>query len=249
MGWTKIRHGRDLALQELDKYYEGPIRGLQLAPEFYKLLGSDALKNTPLGRSLNIQNQILGEISASLGGQAFGRGKGKGAGQLPPDMVSAIGENLTSNLAAAGIEGSPAGAVQAAMRFSGASENIRQQRIQQGLNAVNMLGGAGIMPSASQFLNLGAQKAESAARYQYNFGEQQQGAVDQRNAQWGQLAGQVGGMALSGALGGFAAPAGFGLAGFAGGVTGRSPSSFDPNYGKQRGSWLDFYNMMNQNNM
>ena len=243
MGWTKLRHGRDLALGELDKYYEGPIRGLQLAPEFYKLLGSSDLQNTPLGRSLGIQNQILGEISASLGGQAFGRtGKNKGAGALPPDMLSAIGENLTSNLAQAGIEGSPAGAIQAAMRFSGASEQIRSQRINQALNAVGALGGASIYPSASQWANLGAQKAETAARLQYNFGEQQQQAVDQRGQYWGNLAGQLGGMALSGALGGLAAPSGFGLAGIAGGLTGRPITSFNPNASRQsQPSWMSYY--------
>lgn len=228
-GSKSIRHGRDRALKELERYYEGPIRGLQIAPEFYKLLGSKELANTPLGRSYQLQNQIFTELSAALGGQPSGR-KGN-AGTLPPDLASAIGENLNSQLSASGIEGSPVRALQAAMRFSGASESIRSNRINQALGAVGALGGAGILPSASQFAQMGAQRAESAAGIQYKAGQDLAAAQQAQNSMWGSLLGT----AASGALGFAAAPAGFGLAGLAGGITGRSISSFDPSINKLYG--------------
>lgn len=225
MGWTKVRHGRDQALKELDKYYEGPLKGLEIGAQFYKMLGSADLKNTPLGRSLELQQQLLGEVSAGLSGKAFGSRKGN-AGILPPDLVSAIGENLNMQSGQLGLDGSPANAIRAAMRYSGASEDIRAQRINSGLNVLHSVGGGSIMPDASQFLNLGAQKAESAAKYQY------QGALDmnqemerQRSSRM-QTYGQIAGMAGSALLGGFAAPAGMFGAGALGGITGTGYQRF-----------------------
>lgn len=168
-GKKTLRRGTDRALAELERFYEGPIKGLQLAPEFYKLLSSPALRNTPLGRSLALQNQLLGEVSAGLGGRAFGARKGgmRGAGVLPPDLANAIGENLTGQLAASGTEGSPAAAITAAMRFSGASEGIRQSRIGQAQSVLGQIGGASILPSASEMLGASAQRAGLAANLQY----------------------------------------------------------------------------------
>jgi hypothetical protein len=200
-GARDIRKGRDRALQQLEKSYEGPIRGLQIAPEFYKLLSSPELKNTPLGRSLDLQNQILGEVSAGLGGQAFGR-KGKGAGALPPDMVSAIGENLNSQMAASGTLGSPAGAIKAAMRFSGASEDIRRQRLQSAQSALGQIGGASIMPSASEFLQVGANKASQAANLEMQAGQQIYGAHQQHKNQLWEGVGMLGGIAAAPFTGG-----------------------------------------------
>lgn len=202
-GARDIRKGRDRALQQLEKSYEGPIRGLQIAPEFYKLLSSPELKNTPLGRSLDLQNQILGEVSAGLGGQAFGRTKGRpGAGSLPPDMVSAIGENLTMQNAANGTGGSPANAIRAAMRFSGASEDILSQRLNNAQRALEQIGGASIMPSASQFLQVGANKASQAANLEMQAGEQIYNAHQaHQNQLWGAV-GTLGGMAAAPFTGG-----------------------------------------------
>lgn len=203
-GAHDIRRGRDRALDQLEKSYEGPIRGLQIAPEFYKLLSSPELKNTPLGRSLQLQNQILGEVSAGLGGSAFGARQGgrKGAGALPPDMVSAIGENLNSQMAASGTLGSPAGAIKAAMRFSGASEDIRAQRLREAGAALDQIGGASIMPSASQFLQVGANKASQAANIEQQAGTQIAGAKQAYYQEIGNAIGSIGGMALGGGFGG-----------------------------------------------
>lgn len=227
MGWTKVRSGRDAALRELDKYYEGPLKGLEIGAQFYKMLGSADLKNTPLGRSLALQQQLLGEVSAGLGGQAFGRTKNRpGAGTLPPDLVSAIGENLNMQSGQLGLDGSPANAIRAAMRYSGASEDIRAQRIASAQSVLGQVGGGSIMPSASEFLQLGARKAESAAQLQY------QGAIDMNNAREAsrssrnQMYGQIAGMAASGLLGGFAAPAGMFGAGVLGGITGTGYQRF-----------------------
>lgn len=223
-GRKQIRHGRDRALKELERFYEGPIRGLQIAPEFYGLLESDKLRNTPLGRSLQLQQQLLGEVSAGLGGKGFGERQGKGAGRLPPDLANAIGENLMTNLARAGVEGSPAAALQASMRFTGASEAIRSQRIAQAQSVLGQVGGASILPSASEFLALGARRASEAAGIQYGSGQQ----LAQIGQQERQMYGQLAGMAASGALGFGAAPAGFGMAGLLGGISGRSIGSIDP---------------------
>lgn len=241
MGWTKIRHGRDQALKELERYYEGPLKGLEIGAQFYKMLGSNDLKNTPLGRSLALQQQLLGEVSAGLGGQAFGRTKGRpGAGVLPPDLVSAIGENLNMQSGQLGLDGSPANAIRAAMRYSGASEDIRAQRINSGLNVLNTVGRGSIMPDASQFLNLGAQKAESAAAYQYKGAMDMNSERERQRAGRSQMYGQIAGMAGSGLLGGFAAPAGMFGAGVLGGITGTGYQRFGGSGGGQpRGFGLE----------
>lgn len=225
-----IRHGRQRALGELERIYEGPIRGLQIAPEFYKLLGSSELKNTPIGRSVQLQQNLLDEVMSGLSGKAFGGGKRGNAGTLPPDLVSAIGENLNSQLSASGTEGSPVRALQAAMRFSGASESIRQNRIASAQSVLGQIGGASILPSASEFLNVGAQRASQAANIQYQAGLDTAQAKQQEMAGYGSL---LGGLASAG-LGFAAAPAGFGLAGLLGGFTGRSIGSIDPRvYGEK----------------
>lgn len=228
-GASDIRTGRNRALGELERYYEGPIRGLQIAPEFYKMLGSDQLKNTPLGRSLSLQQQLLGEVSAGLGGRAFGQragGRG-GAGVLPPDLTSSISNQLYSSLAQGGIEGSPAGALQAAMRFSGASEDIRHQRIADASAILGQIGGGSIMPSASQFAQMGANRASQAANLEMQSGEDIANAKAAQRGFYGQLLGT----AASGALGFFGAPSGMGLAGLFGGLTGRSSSDFPGMFG------------------
>lgn len=239
-GAHDIRRGRDRALDQLEKSYEGPIRGLQIAPEFYKLLSSPELKNTPLGRSLELQNQILGEVSAGLGGSAFGaRGKGqRGAGALPPDMVSSIGENLNSQMAASGTLGSPAGAIKAAMRFSGASEDIRAQRLNEAQSALGQIGGASIMPSASEFLQVGANKASQAANLEMQAGMGIKQAKQDYYGEIGSAIGSIGGLALGGGFGGGAMSmlGGGGLSalfGGGGGGAGGPPSGYYGSMGMQ----------------
>lgn len=217
-----LGRGQEKALGELGKFYEGPIQGLQIAPEFYKLLGSNAFRNTPIGKSMMLQNQLLGEVSAGLGGQGFGADRmgGRGAGTLPPDLAYSIGNNLTSQMGAAGTIGSPIGAIQAAMRFSGASEDIRAQRIAQASQILGQIGGASIMPSSSQFLGLGAERAGQAANLQYRGAQDIAQAEQQKSANFGQMFGQakaIGenpfqGTPFAGMFGGM----GFGMQGFGG---------------------------------
>src|SRR5574337_128155 len=143
-GSTSIRHARKRAMAELERSYEGPLKGLEIAPEFYGHLRSPELRNTPLGRSLQLQQLLLGEASAGLGGRAFGarRGGRAGAGALPPDLLNAISNNLASEQGARGVEGSPAAVLQAALRLTGASEGIRQNRIQMAQSVLGQIGGA-----------------------------------------------------------------------------------------------------------
>lgn len=202
-----------------------------MAPEFYKLLSSPELKNTPLGRSLELQNQILGEVSAGLGGKAFGAtGRRGNAGALPPDMVSAIGENLNSQMAASGTLGSPAGAIRAAMKFSGASEGIRQQRIASAQSALGQIGGASIMPSASEFLQVGANKAAQAANLEMQAGQQIYGAHQAHKNQLWEGVGMLGGMAAAPFTGG----ASMGLMGGLGGLFGGGGQADPHNIGGAR---------------
>lgn len=210
----EIRKGRNAALQELQGSFLGPLEGLRIAPEFFKLLQSPALRNTPLGRSLQLQQQVLGETSAALGGEPFGR-RGRGAGALPPDLVTAIGEQVGGSAGAAGIAGSPAAALKAAIRFTGASESIRQQRISSALNVLQTVGQGSIAPSASQFLEVGARKASQAADIQFQAGNLLAQARAAKDSARGKLLGTALGLGIGAATGGLGL-----LPGLAGGFGG-----------------------------
>jgi len=190
-GQRQLRHGRQRALAQLERIYEGPLEGLDIAPDFYRKLSSPELRKTPIGRSLQLQQQLLGEVSAGLGGRAFGRGKGPGAGTLPPDLVSSIQNELTSAQGAAGTEGSPAAALTAALRFSGASEAIRAQRIQSAQAVLGQVGGASLLPSASEFLQTGAQRAVSAANVEMQMSQAEANLKAQKQQSFYQGAGQI----------------------------------------------------------
>lgn len=130
-------------------------------------------------------------------------------------MVSAIGENLNSQMAASGTLGSPAGAIRAAMRFSGASEDIRAQRLNEAQSALGQIGGASIMPSASQFLQVGANKAAQAANIEQQTGQEIYNAHQaHKNQLWGAV-GTLGGIAAAPFTGGMS----LGMLGGGGGLS------------------------------
>jgi len=140
-------------------------------------------------------------------------------------MVSAIGENLNSQMAASGTLGSPAGAIKAAMRFSGASEDIRSQRLNNAQRALEQIGGASIMPSASQFLQVGANKASQAANLEMQAGEQIQQVHAQHKAEMGAGYGALAGIGLAPFTGGMSmGMLGGGLQGMFGGGGGGLPA-------------------------
>lgn len=202
--------------KQLEGALKGPIEGLQLAPEFFKLLSSPELAGTPLGQSYLAQQEVFNNILGGLTGQ------GMLAGKLPGDLASAIGENLASEQAARGTFGSPAGAIQAAMRFSGASEDIAQRRIQTALQAINQLGGAGVLPGASQFLQAGLEKSLTGAKIFAELGLAGANQQAQQNAAIGNVIGTaLGGLTggLAGGLGVLSGPLGIqgGLGGALGG--------------------------------
>jgi hypothetical protein len=142
-------------------------------------------------------------------------------------MVSAIGENLNSQMAASGTLGSPAGAIKAAMRFSGASEDVRARRLNEAGAALEQIGGASIMPSASQFLQVGANKASQAANIEQQAGTQIAGAKQNYYGEIGNAIGSIGALGLGGGFGGGAMSmlgGGGGLMSlFGGGQSGRLP--------------------------
>jgi len=121
---------------------------------------------------------------------------------LPPDLVNAIGEQVGTSLGAAGVEGSPAGAIQAAMRFSGASEDIRARRIGLAQGVLGQVGGASIMPSASEFLQVGANRASQAAGYQFQYGMARGAAKDQAQQSLMSGIGKIGAVAAAPFTGG-----------------------------------------------
>lgn len=220
----KIRSGRNRALAELEKSFDGPVRGLQIAPEFFNLLQSPELAGTPLAGAFNTQNAIFDNVLGGLSGN-------RSAGQLPSDLANAIGENLASAQGARGTFGSPAGLLEAANRFSGASESIAQSRISQALQAVQAIGAGSIFPSASQFLQVGANKAANAAQIQFQAGQAQAAERARQNAAISQVVGTV--------LGGFFGPGGaalgsqLGSAAAGGGPSGQlfSPQLATTNFG------------------
>ena len=184
----EIGRGRKAAKQSLT----GPIQGLQMAPEFFRLLQSPELAGTPLAQSLAAQQAVLQNVTGALtGDRTF-------AGQLPGDLASAIGENLAGAQGARGTFGSPAGAIEAGLRFSGASEQIRAQRIQSALQAIQGVGAGAIFPSASEFLQGGLQRAQMLV----GLAGTAAGIAQQEQAARGQVIGRLVGGVLGLATGG-----------------------------------------------
>jgi len=233
-GRDEVRRGRNRALAELEKSFEGPIRGLQIAPEFFGLLQSDALQNTPLGQAFNLQQAVFGEVLGGLTGESTF------SGRLPGDLASSIGEQVAGFAGGRGTSGSPANAIQAALRFSGASENIRQSRINQALNTLQTIGQGTIFPSASQFLQVGANKASQAANVQFESGQILGGLKSQQNRALTSLVlgGLTGGLAGGfGLLGGSLAGGGLGsILGGAGVGSGLLPGSLFASSGGSPGA-------------
>lgn len=207
-----LKKGREQALAQLERIYEGPLRGLQMAPEFFRLLGSDALSGTPLGRGVGLQNQLLDAVSGGLAGRS--------AGRLPADLRSSVTEGFGGAQAGRGTYGSPAGNLALANEFAGQSEAIRSQRIQ---NALAVLGGTSaggsVFPSANAFLQVGANRASQAADLTYRSfageAEAAQNASNANSAALGSLFGTGLGLLTGGLAGGFGGLAG--LTGYGGG--------------------------------
>lgn len=254
---SSIRHGIKAAMRELEKSYEGPLRGLDVAKDFFARLGSEEFAGTPLARGLGLQNALLDEATLGLtGGSNFA---------LPTEIGRAAGNQIGGFLGAAGIEGSPAGAVAAANRLTGISEQVRQSRLGQALTILGGAAGGSVFPSASEFLRVGANKASQAANIQYQGGLAKANAQSAYNAGIGQIAGILGGGAigaltgglgligglgggLTGVLGGFGVGSGLlpGGMSFGGGGGGDFMSSFQGGYaGSQFGSPFGFFNPWN----
>lgn len=104
------------------------------------------------------------------------------------------------------------------MRFSGASEQIRAQRIQSAQGVLGQVGGASILPSASEFLQLGAQRAQSAANVETSMSQAEASLRASRQQAIYSGIGQLVGMGV-----GFAGGAGLlgaGIQGMLGGAPG-----------------------------
>ena len=203
-----LKKGREQALGQLERIFEGPLRGLQMAPEFFKLLGSPELAGTPLGRGVGLQNQLLDAVSGGLAGRS--------AGRLPGDLQSAVTESFGGAQAGRGTYGSPAANLGLANEFAGQSEAIRQQRINSALAVLGGTSAAGsVLPSASQFLQVGAQRSLSAAdTISKSFAGEAQYAYQDAESQRSALA-SLGGIGLGALTGGIAGGFG-GLAGLTG---------------------------------
>jgi hypothetical protein len=208
-----IKAGRDRALGELEKIFSGPLEGLRLAPEFFRLLASPELAGTPLGRGVDLQQAIIDQALGGLTGQG-----GAAAGQLPGDIRSALLESTGGAQAGRGTFGSPAGNLALANEFVGASEAIRASRLQQAFAALGGTSAAGsVQPSASQFLDIGRQRALAAADVFTGAGSQlaqaSLAAEQQKAGALGSILGIGLGAATGGLLGGLGAGGIFGTAG------------------------------------
>lgn len=206
-----LKKAREQALAQLERIFEGPLQGLRIAPEFFKLAGSPELAGTPVGRGLALQNQILDAASGGLAGTDFN------AGRIPADLRSAVLEAQGGASAGRGLVGGAAN-LDLANRFSGVSEQLRASRIQSALSALGGTGAsASVLPSAQFFGELGARRALAGAEaVQSSFGAEAQASL-QAAQQQSQAIGSLLGFGLSaatgGALGGFGALGGLGLQG------------------------------------
>lgn len=205
-GIRRLRSSESDALDELNRSYQGPLEGLRLAPEFFRLLSSGELAGTPLAGALALQNQLQKEALGGLTGDT------SFAAKLPKDLEASIGEGLSSQLGALGIETSPSAAIQAALKYSGGSEAVRQNRINSALAVLNQTGGAAIYPSSQDFLDVGANLALNKAKVRSQSDLAFSNLYFQRAGQYAGLAGQAltGGAGASGLFGG---PGGFAGAG------------------------------------
>lgn len=176
------------------EFFRGPLKGLVLAPEFFGLLGSPDFSGNPLGLGLRLQEALLKSGISGLQGGRF---------RVPKGVASASREQLGSELAAFGIETSPAAAIAATERFTGISEQVRNSRISQALQILNSGGGAGsIFPSASEFLQLGANQQLGLANVRLQGAQATQARSDTESAATGQLLGLVAALGLGAATGG-----------------------------------------------
>lgn len=212
-----IAKGREQALQQLSQIFQGPLEGLRLAPEFFRLAGSADLANTPVGKGLSLQNQILDQASAALNGQDFN------GGRIPADLQSAILESTGGQQAARGTYGGGAANLALANRFAGASEDIRARRQQSALQALAGTGAAaGVLPGSEFFGQLGAQRSLAAANaIQSSFADEAKYAFQSEQSQqqaYGQLLGLGLGAVTGGLAGGLGGLGGLGISGGLGGA-------------------------------
>jgi len=210
-----VKEGRKRALGELDKIFQGPLEGLRIAPEFFKLLGSPELAGTPLSKGLDLQNELLDTVLGGL------RGESSKLGAIPDDVRSAVLEAQGSAAAGRGSFGSGAADLGLANEFSGISEQIRSSRIQQALMGLQgTSAAASVLPSSSAFLEVGRQKALTAADIQFRSGLAESEARRAEDAQIGSIIGTIGGGLLGAGLGGFGGLGGMGLGSGFGGAAG-----------------------------
>ena len=188
----EISRARRRSLEELERVYEGPIRGLEMAPEFFRLLESPDLAGSPLARGVQLQNTLIDEAIGGLTGGGL-------AGRLPQDIASSIGNSVASAQGARGTFGAPVGAVEAGLRLTGASEDIRQRRISNALGILQgTSAGGSVFPSASEFLQLGANRAFQAANIEKELGLAKANIEQQESSALGGTIGRVGFGALAG---------------------------------------------------
>lgn len=232
-GTKDIKKSRDRALQQLQSAFEGPLKGLQQAIPFFKMLASPELANTPLGRGVGLQQELISQAMGGLQGQAFN------AGKIPADMNSAVLESLGQAQAARGTYGSGTGDLELGNRFAGISEQLRTQRLHDALAVLGGTSAAGsVAPSASQWLGTSLATAQAGADVEMRSGQLLAQADMAQSQARGQLLGGVLSFGLGAGLGGFGGGGGFNLLSAlrgGGAASGFLPASAFPSFGGDQG--------------